>query len=76
MTPQDLPMSVQGPLAEAWSAVAHCRVGHTACSRARMGPFEGGPHYLLYLHYSLASGQTTGREHSPARQQKIGLKTY
>ena len=25
---------------------------------------------------SLASGQTTGREHSPAHQQKIGLKIY
>ena len=27
-------------------------------------------------HHSLASGQTTGREHSPAHQQKIGLKIY
>ena len=25
---------------------------------------------------SLASGQTIGREHSPAHQQKIGLKIY
>ena len=31
-------------------------------------------HYLHYLHHSLASGQTTGREHSP--QQRIGLKIY
>ena len=23
------------------------------------GPFEGGPHYLHYLHHSLASGQAT-----------------
>ena len=38
-----------------------------------MGPFEGGLHYLHYLHHSLASGQTTGREHTPAHQQKIGL---
>ena len=29
-----------------------------------------------YLHHSLASGQTTGREHSPTHQQKIGLKIY
>ena len=29
-----------------------------------------------YLHHSLASGQITGREHSPAHQQKIGLKIY
>ena len=25
---------------------------------------------------SLASGQTTGREHSPTHKQKIGLKIY
>ena len=31
---------------------------------------------LNYLsHYSLASGQTMGREQSPSHQQKIGLKT-
>ena len=41
-----------------------------------MGPFEGGHHYLHYLHHSLASGQTKGREHSPALQQKIGLRIY
>ena len=40
------------------------------------GPFEGAPHYLLYLHHSLASGQATGKEHSPAHQHKIGLKIY
>ena len=33
-------------------------------------------HYPHYLHHSLASGQTTGREHSPAHQQKIGLKIF
>ena len=51
------------------SAVAFCSVWGTEC----MGPFEGGHHYLHYLHHSLASGQTTG---SPAHQQKIGLKIY
>ena len=35
-----------------------------------------GHHYLHYLHHSLTSGQITGREHSPALQQKIGLKIY
>ena len=40
------------------------------------GPFEWGRHYLHYLHHSLASGQTTGREHSPTHRQKIGLKIY
>ena len=40
------------------------------------GHFEGGCNYLHYLHHSLASGQTTGREHRPDHQQKIGLKVY
>ena len=52
-------------------AVACCRIGGTEYSNACMRPFEGGLHYL---HYSLASN--TGREHSPALQQKIGLKIY
>ena len=41
-----------------------------------MGPFEGGRHYLHYLHHSMASGQKTRKEHSPSLQQKIGLKIY
>ena len=53
-----------------------CIVGGTECNSECMGPFEGGHHYLHYLHHSLVSGQTTGREHSPAHQQKIGLKIY
>ena len=57
-------------------AVACCRVGGTEYSNAWMGPFEGGRHYLHYLHHSLASGQITGREHRPALQKKIGLKIY
>ena len=48
----------------------------TECSRACMGPFEGGHHYLHYLNHSLVSGQTTGREHSNTHQQKIGFKIY
>ena len=32
--------------------------------------------YFHYLHHSLVSGETTGREHSPSHQQKIGLKIY
>ena len=46
----------------------------TERSSACVGRFEGGCHYLPYLHHSLASGQTTGREHSPTHQQKIGSK--
>ena len=37
---------------------------------------RGTGHYLHYLHHSLASGQTTGREHNPPHQEKIGLKIY
>ena len=58
------------------SVVGCCRVGGTECSSTCMGPFEGGRHYLHYLHHSLASSQTTGKEHSPAHQQKIELKIY
>ena len=58
------------------SAVACCRVGGTKCSSTCRGPFKGGHYYLYYLHHSLVSSQTTGREHSPTHQQKIGLKIY
>ena len=50
--------------------------GGTECGSVCKKPFEGGRHYLHYLRHSLASGQTTGTEHSPAHQQKIGLKIY
>ena len=80
MTPQetdpDLPVSVQESLAEAWVDSGLLRGRGTECSNAYLAPFEGGRHYLHYLHHSLVSGQTTGREHSPAHQQKIGLKIY
>ena len=40
------------------------------------GTFWRRWHYLHHLHHSLVSSQTTGREHSPTHQQKIGLKIY
>ena len=58
------------------SAAACCRVGGPECSSARTGRFEGGCHYLHYLHHSLLSVQTKGREHNPSHQEKIGLKIY
>ena len=58
------------------SAVACFRVRGTEYRSVCMGPFEGGHHYLSYLHHSLASGQAIGREHSPVHQQKIELKIY
>ena len=57
-----------------WSTVIHdplwVSVWGTECSSTCTGPFEGGCHYLHYLHHSLASVQTTGREHSPAHWNK------
>ena len=80
VTPQEIdpdsPVSVQESPAEAWVSSGLLQAGGTECSRDSMGPFEGGHHYLHYLHCSLVSGQTTGREYSPAHQQKIGLKIY
>ena len=80
LTPQetnpDLPVSVQESLVEAWVGGGLLQGWEAECSSVCLGPFEGGRHYLHYLHHSLASGQITGREHSPALQQKIGLKIY
>ena len=56
--------------------VACCSVRGTECGSACMRPFEGGRHFLHYLHHSLVSGQTIGREHSHTHQQKIGLQIY
>ena len=62
-----------GGMGQWWPAAGlRCIESSSEC----MGLFEGGHHYLHYLHQSLASGQTTGREHSPAQQQKIGLQIY
>ena len=66
-TDSDLPVSVQESLVEVW-------VGSDLLQS--WGTFKGGRIYLSYLHHSLAPGQTTGRGHIPAHQQKIGLKIY
>ena len=63
-TDPDLSVSVQESLAEVSGGC--CRVGDTEGGSACMETFEGSCHYLHYLHHSLASGQMTGREHSPA----------
>ena len=61
VTPQEaepgLPVSVQGSLAEAWVGGGLLQGWGTECISACMGPFEGGHHYLLYLHHSLVSGR-------------------
>ena len=42
------------------SVVACCRVGRSKSSSTCMGPFEGGSHYLHYLHHG--SAQVNNRE--------------
>ena len=80
VTPQetdpDMLVSVQESPEDAWVSGGLLQAQDTECSNACMGPSEGGHRYLHYLHHSLVSGQTTGREHSPSHQQKIGLKIY
>ena len=72
--------------------MACCVIRDSEYNSTCTSPFEGGCHYLpsfhfsrsvlpsslrlLYPNHSLASGQTTGWEHSSAHQQKIGLKIY
>ena len=56
------------------SAVACYGVWDTECNSACTEPFEGSHHYLHYLHHSLASGQTTEREHSPTHSSHTLVK--
>ena len=53
------------------SVVVCCRVGGTECSSACMGPFEGGRHYLHYLHHSLASGKQQWGNTVPPFNRKL-----
>ena len=80
MTPQetdpDLPVSVQESPAEMWVSDGLLWVGGAECRSAHMGPFEGGHHYLHYLHHSLASVKQQAGNSGPAHQQKMGLKIY
>ena len=75
-TDPDLPQSVHKYLAEVWVSGGLLQGQTSEGSSVCMGPFEGGCHYLHYLHHSLASGQITGREHSTTLPQKSGLKLY
>ena len=59
-TDPDLPVSVQESPAEAWVGGGSCRTRGTECSSVCMGSFEGGHHYLYYLHHSLAPGKEQG----------------
>ena len=81
MTPQetdpDLPMSVQGFLVELWVHGGLLQ-GWRALSAAVHAWDLLKEVIIIFITstISMASGQTTGREHSPTLQQKIGLKIY
>ena len=74
VTPQETCLWVSRSLGQrCLLTMACCKVRGTECNSAGINPCEGGHHYP---YHSLASGQTMGREHSPAHQQKIGIKIY
>ena len=75
-TDPDLLMSVPKSLAEVWVGGDLLRGRGTERSSASWDLSKESLHCLHCLHHSLASGQTTGREHSPTHQQKIGLRIY
>ena len=58
MTPKetdpDLPVGVQESPVEVLVGGGLLQAGATECSSTCMGSFEGGQHYLHYLHHSLA----------------------
>ena len=54
-----------------WAAISGVAQSRTEVTRQQQQR-----HDLHQPYGSLVSGQTTGREHSPARQQKIGLNIY
>ena len=80
VTPEEadpgLPVSVQESLGRRGSAGACCRVGALSAAVCAWHLLKEVAVGLHYLHHSLVPGQTSGREHSPAHQQKIGLKIY
>ena len=65
MTPQgtvpDLPVGVLESPAEAWVGGGLLQGWGTECSSTCMGFFEGGHHYLHYLHHSLSEVKSLSR---------------
>ena len=85
VTPQktepDFSVRVQELLVEVWVNSGLLQGQDSDCNslgaqHAGVSAFEGGRHYCHYPNHSWASGQTTGREHSPTHQQTTGLKFY
>ena len=84
-TEQDLAVCAWESLSEAWVDSDRRGVGEGQepwlqqsweAQLARMSPFEWGCSCCHYPYHSLASGQTTGREHSSTHQQKTGLDDH
>ena len=60
-TVPDLPVGVWESQVGCGSVAACCTVGGTECSSSCMGSFEGGHHYLHYLHHNFSSVQSLSR---------------
>ena len=74
-TDPDLPMSFQECLVEAWIS-NQCpsgsgRLGAAVLTRDLLKEVT-----IIFITFTMVSGQTKGREHSPSHQQKSGLKIY
>ena len=65
-TDLDMTMSVQKSPAEAWVGGGLLHGQSLSAVMCAWDILKEVPHYLHYLHHSLASGQTTGKEHRPA----------
>ena len=70
-TDPDLPMGVQESLVEAWVGGGLLQGWGTECSSACLGPFEGGLHYLHYLHHSMPQGKQQGGNTAPPINRKL-----
>ena len=66
--------SMQESPVEAWGSHGLLQGSGHWMQQCLHGNFWRRSPLLHYLHHSLASGQTTGREHSPALRQKFELK--
>ena len=67
-TDPDLSVSVQESPAEAWVSGGWLGLGALSEAVSAWDLLKEVSIIFIILHHSLASGQTTGREHSPAHQ--------
>ena len=74
-TDPDLPVSFQECLVEAWISNQY-PLGSETLSAAVLTWDLLKEVAIIFITFTMISGQTTGREHSPSHQQKTGLKIY